>query len=233
MERIFNHGSYSYKYKLELLQRKSLSLIVRPNAEIIVRAPIDASTEEIESFLVKKWRWLDRQLSELRVYRQPRRSKQYVSGESFQYLGRQYLLIVENSQHDLVKLDHSKLRLFTTQSPSNGNYNKLLLMQWYRRRQRIIFRHIYQRAIKKFKPTASPKLEIKDMKRRWGSFTASGVIYINPRLIEAPTEAIYYVLIHELCHIENARHDSAFYAALENILPNWRQVKMKLEEKHG
>jgi predicted metal-dependent hydrolase len=56
------------------------------------------------------------------------------------------------------------------------------------------------------------------MPRRWGSFTTSGRILLNPGLIRAPTPCIDYVIVHELAHPD---HGPAFYEVLAAIMPDW------------
>ena len=89
----FIYGKYRYDYFVEFLERKSLTLIVRPDLRIIVRAPKEVTLAEIEKFLAKKWSWMEKQLAEFRKYKKPvELERRYVSGESYFYLGRQYLL---------------------------------------------------------------------------------------------------------------------------------------------
>jgi predicted metal-dependent hydrolase len=57
----------------------------------------------------------------------------------------------------------------------------------------------------------------------------SGGLVLNRRLIEAPVDAIDYVITHELCHIAEPHHSSAFYQLLDRILPDWQRRKERLE----
>jgi predicted metal-dependent hydrolase len=52
---------------------------------------------------------------------------------------------------------------------------------------------------------------------------------LNTRLIEAPTDCIDYVIIHELCHVQERHHGPAFFELLERKLPNWEKRKLRLE----
>ncbi|MFZ2276056.1 MAG: YgjP-like metallopeptidase domain-containing protein, partial [Candidatus Nanogingivalis sp.] len=92
MKQVFQYDDYSYDYFIEFSERKSFTLVVRPDLRIIVRAPLDATLDEIEKFLQRKWRWLEKQLTELRKYRKPGSTELYISGKSLYYLGRQYML---------------------------------------------------------------------------------------------------------------------------------------------
>lgn len=230
----FEYGGYSYDYYLELSDRKSKTLVVYPNMRIVLRAPCDATFEEIEKFLKRKWLWMEKRLIEFRKYYKPQGEKEYVSGESFNYLGRQYLLVAEKGDSDAVKLERGRLRLYTTKNLRNGGYNGKLLRDWYEKRRQIIFKKQYINACKLFNYETLPTLNVRIMNRRWGSCSVDGkTIALNPRLIEASSEAIRYVCIHELCHIINKKHDKQFYAELEKKMPNWKQVKNSLEINYG
>lgn len=233
MKQTFTYGQYSYEYYIEFAERKTLGLEVLPDLRIIAKVPLNATLDEIEGFLTRKWQWLEKQLSELRKLKKSHTKKQYVAGESFYYLGRQYLLLVEKATEDTIKLDHGKLRIYTTHGIKNSSYNKKLLDSWYARRRNSIFKHEYKRALALFTQEITPQLGERAMTRRWGSYTSEGKVLLNPRLIETPREAIYYICVHELCHTISRKHDKAFYDALDKRLPGWRRIKESLEIRHG
>ena len=229
----YNYDNYSYNYFLELTARKSFTLIVTPELKIIVKAPTGSSLNEIDAFLARKWSWLEKRLEEYRKYRKTYHERMYVSGESYHYLGRQYMLQVQKSANDTVKLERGRINIYTTENVRNSDYNKKLLLEWYEKRRSVVFKKQYFLAYKKFNYEKMPQLRIRIMSRRWGSYTQDNKISLNPRLIEAPAEAIYYVATHELCHVIHKRHDSGFYNELERHLPNWRMIKNHLEIYYG
>ena len=233
MKHIFEYGRYSYEYYIEFSDRKTLGLEVLPDLRIIVKVPQGASLKEIEEFLVRKWNWLDKQLRELQKFKKPNTQHQYVSGESYYYLGRQYLLVVEKSMRDSVKLERGKLRIYTTKSSRNSEHNRKLLNEWFSYHRDRVFKREYLSALKLFDYGFIPQLKQRTMVRRWGSYTKDNQVLLNPRLIEAPREAIRYVCVHELCHRISRKHDDIFYKELERRLPNWRQIKESLEIRHG
>lgn len=233
MKHTFKYGRYSYEYYIEFTDRKTLALEVLPDLRIITKVPFGTTLDQIEGFLVRKWKWLEKQLGELRKLKKAHTERQYVSGESYYYLGRQYLLLVERSDTGAVKLERGKLRIYTTRSVRNGAYNKKLLDEWYAHQRNRVFKREYIRALKLFSYNAIPQLGERIMARRWGSYTSDGKVLLNPRLIEAPTEAIYYVCVHELCHRISRKHDDIFYKELEKRLPHWRRIKDSLEIRHG
>lgn len=233
MKQTFEYGRFSYDYHLEFSDRKTLGIVVRPDLQIIIKAPCDAKIDEIETFMKRKWKWLDKQIRELGKFHKKYYERKYVSGESFKYLGRQYLLLVEKADFDRVKLDHGRLNIYTSKSVNNYTYNKKLLEYWYESRRSIIFKRQYFAALKLFEFDKIPQFHTRTMEKRWGSYSNNKKIILNPKLIEAPTEAIYYVCVHELCHTIVSRHDGLFYQELEKRMPNWRTIKENLEVHYG
>lgn len=57
----------------------------------------------------------------------------------------------------------------------------------------------------------------------------AGRLLLNRRLIEAPVDAIDYVITHELCHMSESHHGAAFYELLDRALPDWGRRKQRLE----
>jgi len=134
---------------------------------------------------------------------------------------------------DYVKLARGKLVVFSSKSTDNVNHTQKLVEEWYDNRRNLIFKRQYIKAFRRFNYDKIPQMRIRAMSRRWGSYTTDGKVALNPKLIEAPTEAIYYVCIHELCHVANKKHDSNFYDKLEKMMPDWRKVKERLEVRYG
>lgn len=232
MKQTFHYGTLEYEYYIEFADRKSLGMVVRPDLRIIVKAPSGSTLNDIEAFMKRKWKWLDKQLRELGKYHKKYYERSYLPGETFQYLGRQYLLSVEVGD-DIVKLERGALRVYSSQSAKSTGHTKVLIEAWYERRRNIVFKRQYIAALKLFPYKAIPQLRIRTMARRWGSYTSDNKVSLNPRLIEAPMEAIYYVCVHELSHVVNRRHDKAFYETMDRYLPEWKSIKEKLEIRYG
>ncbi len=227
--RTFQYGRHTYMYSLLKQERKTLSLTVEPCMDIILKVPEGTNNEHIEKFLQKKWMWLNKQLTFFEKYKRKAYLKEYVSGESFYYIGRQYKLVVISGEKDYVSLTKGKLTITTVKPTDDGAQNKYLLDKWYRIRRQAIFPERYIEMLAKFEYSFMPELTIRSMPKRWGSYIKGERIILNPLLIQAPKEAIDYVITHELCHMKYKNHDAKFYALLETKFPNWQRTKEKLE----
>ena len=75
-----------------------------------------------------------------------------------------------------------------------------------------------------------PQIKIRTMKTQWGSCRPyEGIITLNRRLLEAPREAIEYVVLHEFAHFIHLNHSKDFYELVERLMPDWKERKAMLE----
>lgn len=227
--KVFTYGKYSYRYFLSRENRKTISLVIKPDKTTIVKVPKEAKMEEVENFLKRKWSWIKKQTSYFDKYVKKKYEKEYVSGESFFYLGRQYKLVVKKARKELVKFSKGTLELFTKKELRNSNHNRDLLSKWYNERAINIFSKRYKTDLEIFDYDFVPKLDIRKMNKRWGSFLSNKKIYLNPDLIKSPICCIDYVILHELCHMTYKQHNKNFYKLLTQKCPDWESRKEKLE----
>ncbi|MFZ2205202.1 MAG: SprT family zinc-dependent metalloprotease [Minisyncoccia bacterium] len=225
----FIFGTFIYEYQLIKQDRKTLSLTVTPNLKIILKCPLDADDKKIEAFLKRKWFWLEKQLSFFKKYQRNIYEKEYISGEGFLYLGRQYKLVVKHGKEDFVLFTKGKLIVSTTKLVSNGNYNKKLINAWFLEKTEKIFQERFLAMLSKFDYKNTPDLKIREMRKRWGSFLNKDKILLNPKLISMPKECIDYVIVHELCHLKYKNHDKRFFELFNKKFPKWERVKDRLE----
>jgi predicted metal-dependent hydrolase len=225
----FVYGSFAYEYELIREERKTLSLTVMPDMSIFVKCPFHADDQRIEKFLKKKWFWLQKQLNFFKKFQRKVYKKEYISGESFLYLGRQYQLVVKRAKEDKVALQNGKLVFFTTSPVDNGLHTRIYLNAWYNRRAREIFKDRYDEVFKKFDYDNKLRLEIRKMQKRWGSCIRGKSIVLNPLLVHASKDCIDYVITHELCHVKYKNHDKRFYKLMNSKYPKWEKIKEKLE----
>ena len=219
----------STHYELFYTDRKTLGIKVYPDTSVKVFAPIDTPLEVIALHVEAKSRWIKKQQAIFETYLPKLPPRQYVGGETFWYLGRQYMLKIEESEEEVVIFYQGRL-VVKTLNPSSEQV-KALLQTWYRTRAKIVLRQLFSQQFVLFNrfQLEKPTLVIKPMEKRWGSCTTGGKILLNVELIKAPVSCITYVILHELCHLVHHNHSGAFYSLLESFMPDWRRWKQLLE----
>ncbi len=223
------YGNHQIEFELNFSSRKTLGLTVYPDQTVVVNAPLGTEYESVEKKVKSKARWILKQLRQFEKYLPNTKKKEYVSGETHLYLGRQYILkITSNSGAS----SHVKLKgRYLNVQVNNKRRVEATLKEWYRARASIHFQTIVEDLLPEFEnhDLKVKELKIREMKKRWGSCTTEGVITLNSELIKAPKRCIQYVILHELCHLIYHKHDANFYRLLNSMMPNWKRWKEKLE----
>ncbi|MEW5956515.1 MAG: SprT family zinc-dependent metalloprotease [Chloroflexota bacterium] len=227
------YGDATIEYRLSFAPRKTLAIEVHPDLRVTVRAPAGSDLDTIQQKVKKRVPWILRQQRRFESYLPKLPPRQYVSGETHRYLGRQYRLKVSESDTDSEAVRLSRGYFFiTVRDKTDAGRVKTLLAGWYRRQAERVFRERLDACLTKlrFLQLAEPELEIRQMDARWGSCTPEGKILLNLRLMQAPKEYIDYVIMHELCHLKEHNHSRRFYELLNRVMPDWRTKREQLNE---
>ncbi len=73
-------------------------------------------------------------------------------------------------------------------------------------------------------------IQIKQLKRRWGSCNHKNEIVINLFLVQFPWQIIDYVLWHELTHTKHLHHGPDFWNELTRHVPNAKQLRRQMRQ---
>ncbi|SEI71385.1 hypothetical protein SAMN05421831_10859 [Allopseudospirillum japonicum] len=203
---------------------------VYPDCRVVASAPEDADSETVLSAVKKRGRWIYEQLRDFRKQLEFTTPRQYISGESHYYLGKQYLLKVIEAPKQIqgVKLLRGKLEV-SVRTKSTEKV-KELLTDWYKARAKETFAKRLDAMLEQaLWVEARPPLRILTMQTQWGSCSSNGRITLNPHLVKAPRECIDYVILHELCHLAEHNHSKRFYRLMSQVMPHWQQTKVRLD----
>ena len=225
-------GQTKINYSINHCERKTLAIHVFPDGQVFIDAPISADNQAIASKVKKRARWILKQQHKFKTYPPALPKRQYISGETHRYLGRQHRLKIEQSIAEGVKLYRGKL-LVQVYNLENQERIKSLLKNWYRLKAELIFLERYAFCVNKVAIIGIEHhkgFELRTMFKRWGSCTKQGNIILNPELIAAPKECIDYVITHELCHLKERNHSVKFYKLLTAVMKDWELRRKLLNE---
>lgn len=230
-ESFVDYGEIRIRFSVVRRDRRTLEIAVDPDLSVIVAAPHDASLDAIAAKVRKRAAWVLRQQRYFSQFQPRRAPRRYVAGETHLYLGRQYRLKVERHIQAVVRLSRGFIHV-QTHAPDKPEITRNLVDAWYRERAHVKFRERLEESLRRFADPEAARpngLIVRRLKQRWGSMSRGRRLLLNHRLIEAPVDAIDYVITHELCHIEEPHHGPAFFALLDRVMPNWEKRKERLE----
>jgi predicted metal-dependent hydrolase len=228
------YGNSFIQYDVKFAARKTLEISVHPDLRVEVTAPLTTEPEAIESKVRKRASWILQQKRELELFLPHTPPRQYVSGETHRYLGRQYRLklLEEPNSQPSVKLIRGFL-IVTTIDKTDQKRVKQLVNDWYRKQAERVFAERFELLWLRFERLGvkeRPTTKIRLMQSRWGSCTPAGTITLNLKLMQVPKSNIDYVLAHELCHVIEHNHSSKFYKLLGQVMPDWHHKREKLND---
>lgn len=216
---------------IEVLRKpvKNMNLrIYPPDGLVRVSAPLKYSERLIRKTLEEKKAWIHEHRERIRS-RAPLEPLPLQTGTPIPFMGKNYLLIIEEHHGpNHVQLQDELIHCYT-QTGSSPVQVQTLLDTWYKRQMELLL----PKLILHWETIVGVKINewgIKKMKTRWGSCNPHAArIWLNLNLIKKPQICLEYVLVHELVHILEPSHNKRFYGFMSQFMPQWREHQHLLE----
>ena len=202
-------------------KRKTLSISINENAQLIVRAPNRISDARIQEFINEKSSWIIKNKNLIKLRLQNTEKDQ----NNLLYLG-EYFPIKKNIK-SLKKVSFNGEEFITNLENQSQLSNALKI--WYKDKFKELAIPRLNYFVDKYDLTVN-QVRLKRQKTLWGSCSSRDNINLNYLLIMAPLKVIDYVIIHELVHTIHKNHSANFWSAVEDIMPNYKDPKNWLKE---
>ncbi len=211
---------------------KNLHLgVYPPLGRVRVAAPLSVSDSAIRLAVIHKLGWIKRQKKQFAA--QPRQSaREMVSGETHYFQGRAHRLrVVEVEKGASVTLKNRSTILMRVSVGSTVSQREHMLQEWYRDQLKAAIPIL----VKKWERVLDVKLAewgIRKMKTKWGSCNISARrIWLNLELAKKPVQSLEYLVVHELVHLIERRHNARFVAVMDKKMPKWRLYRQELNSQ--
>jgi len=218
----FGHTPIDYAIQRGVRQ-KTVAVRVDPIEGVQVRAPRGTPVEKLDQIVHRKAKWIiDRRRRQEDIPPRPT-PREFVSGETFLYLGRQYRLKLARkraAETGEVRLVGGHLVVSVARVGLCGEGVRESLVSWYRARAaaRLPERAKFWAAATGLEPA---DVLIRDQRKRWGSADVRGIVRFNWRVIQAPMRCVDYVVAHELIHLRHPNHTRGFWSDLGQVMPDY------------
>lgn len=214
-------------------RKKTIALTIDADSGVTILAPDNTDFPTIERLARKRSGWIIRKLSDLKQCFQVYHPREFVSGETVSYLGRQYRLKIQTCEQNPMSCK-LKGRWVEVTIPSGLSDQKRiktvssLLVGWYKR---LAAEKICQRTDiwSKRLGIEYRELLVTNPEKRWGSCDSQNNLRFNWRIIMAPLSLVDYVIVHELCHVVYKNHSADFWRLLGSLMPDYELRKSTLK----
>lgn len=206
-------------YHLKKSNRKTMSIYVRNDGTVEVLAPENMSDDAIDAQVQAKAYQIFSHQAEFEDLNSTARTREYVGGESFLYLGRNYRLHVVPESESLDFRDNA----FYGPKASQARYQELFI-EFYKEKAK----EKLPKRVQDFSDQMGleyRKLRFMDLKTRWASCNDKGDLNFHWKVMMAPMNIIDYIIVHELAHLKHRGHTQAFWALVDSILSDYLERK--------
>jgi len=211
-------------------RHKTVAIGVDPIEGVRVGAPKNTPVGKLDEIVHRKARWIIDRRRRHEDLPPPPSPREFVSGETFLYLGRQYRLKLERGKANGragVRLIGGHLHVPVHHGAPRAAEVREQLVAWYRAHadQRLPERVAVWAPSLGLEPSA---VLIRDQRKRWGSADARGNVRFNWRVVQAPMRLVDYVVAHELVHLRYPDHTRDFWAALGQVMSDYEERREAL-----
>ncbi len=197
-------------------RKKTVSIFIERDGSVRVLAPDTASDDLVEAAVKAKEYQIFTKIAKWKELNHGKVNREYVNGQSFLYLGRNYRLKLTESQDVPLKISGGYFHL-----------DKLYLPQADK-----VFKAFYRdKAIEKIKErltlieekfTQKPtSIKVLDLQNRWASWTPSNGLNFHWKCILAPIKVLDYIITHEMVHLKYPNHSTKFWNELDKKMPDY------------
>lgn len=217
-------------------RRVPLKLIVNPRArhvsvridptrrEAIATAPSKRHLGRAVQFAAERAGWIAQELSRLP------KSVTLAPGSFVTFRGVEHELVNERGRGPArIEPDHLFPRLVVPTPDTALFESRLLRFFKDQAREELIDRVATHAVTLGVKPV---KIQVKELRSRWGSCSADGVLSFSWRVILAPPFVLDYLAAHEVAHLREMNHSRRFWAQVKRCIPDYERGREWLHE-HG
>lgn len=208
------------EYTLLRSKRKTLTIQITKDAQVLVKAPLRLPAAEIERFVAAKSDWIAATLARVQDNLRKKQDFDPVKAGSLLLLGKSYPI----RQADCAAFDGSAFLLpsrpYSELKPELVRLYRSLAAQIIPERVRI---YSGQTGL------VPSGVKITAADTRWGSCSGKNSLCFSWKLIFADLAAVDYVVVHELAHIREHNHSPRFWALVKEILPDYQLRKERLK----
>lgn len=211
--------------KIIRTSRRTLSLTISKDGELIVRAPRRLSLDYIFKFIQQKERWIENK--QRAVKESMSFNYNIINYNSFLVLGKAY---DKKELNNIKKVELTNNELVVPKTEERQKQLRIIERFYIKLAEKILFERMeYFASLMKLNYES---VKIVRSRSKWGSCDAKGNIKLNYKVIMLKPRVVDYIIIHELSHLIEMNHSKEFYRVVETVMPDWREQRLQIKQQN-
>lgn len=209
---------------------KRIGILLENKDEIIVRTPLKFKAHLLKQVVYENEDWILRSIKKVAHKTQ----FDFVMGSTIPFMGKNCTLeLIKDEKIKNVKVIYKDDSFYFYHNPEIYKYEDFLegLKKFYKKVSKQYIDPIFDEWC--FKTKLNPNnISYRYAQKRWGSCSYINNISINYMLLQFPIRTIEYVVLHELCHIEEKNHSKRFYNLVSLYMEDYKMQEEILKTKN-
>ena len=206
-------------------RKKTLSIFIERDGTIRALVPVTSSQVKIENAIKSKEYLIYSKLAKWKELNQGKVNRNFVNGQSFLYLGKNYRLSIVNEQDVPLKISGGFLKLHKKYI----NKSEQVFKTFYKEKARNKINERLKVIGEKF--SDYPKsIKVIELRNRWASWSPSHSLNFHWKCAMAPVAVLDYIITHEMVHLKHPNHSKQFWNELDKKMPNYKKYENWLKQ---
>ena len=214
-------------FNVEYKRIRTLRMTVYPpDGRVCIFVPLNTDDESVKNFAASKIQWIEK-------YREKFRSNTAAKNN----LKNNEIHFVWGVAHNLQVIEKAGRAKITVE-------DKILKLQippgTRKAKKQEVLDKLYRRLIQDAAPPLVRKWEkvtgvgikkifYRKMKTHWGSCNSQKkTIRLNTELAKKDPVCLEYVVVHEMLHVIEPRHNKNFYRLMDKCIPHWKNIRRSM-----
>jgi predicted metal-dependent hydrolase len=212
------------------LRARLLWLKFTEDGSLIITVPKQYNLDLLESFIKSKSKWILKCINKIEQNKKNLAKHDYI--KTVQYLGKTLNILKRSNNENKIEINLDNDNLIVNLDPEiHLKYSSDVELWLKIQAQKVI--GIKTREFSLKMGLNYNRISIRSQKSRWGSCSHKKNLNFNWRLIMLPEPVLDYVVIHELCHLQEMNHSKKFWGLVGYYCPEWKKYRKWLYQHNS
>ena len=211
------------KLKIIKSKRRTISLSINNDAELVARVPYNYDKAKLDAFIKEKSKWIVKHLKEVETSKLKYAPFNVEDGAVLTILEKNYTINLKPNAKTKIVDDNIVLPSLNSKKHLINLIKKIALNYLQERVPQLSFKFNFKYG----------NIKVGSAKTVWGSCSGRNDLNFTYKLMFTPHFVVDYIIIHELSHTKIKNHSVKFYQLVKNCMPNYKLAEQWLKENKG